>query len=404
VSFEAARLALSRIEIDSDEAYRRAVRNATEVSARALGVARVGVWYLRGDRLEPTHLYTLATGEHAAPDPEAAIDLSAAPAYAAALRERRVIVAHDVATDPVTAGLAAYCAPLGITSLLDAPFYFQGRIGGVICHEHVGPPRVWTDAEVSLACTVADMAAVICGQAQLLAAQAELRDLTSRRIDQARVDTLGQLASALGHEIGNLLHVIQLGMARIKASTDPQIVELAPTLTHAVDLATRLFDGMRRFGHARAGGAHTSVNAVLTQLRPLLELLVRGVATIDLELAADDSRVAIRDGDLQQVILNLVTNARAALAVAGRAGTIAIRVATRPDGTAITVRDDGPGVPTALADTLFEPYVTGRETGTGLGLWLVRQMVEEVGGLIQLESTLGGGATFRIDLPTVPRS
>jgi signal transduction histidine kinase len=402
VSFESARLALSRITIDSDEAYRRAVRQATEVSATALGVERVGVWYLRGDRLEASHLYTLSTNTHSQPD--MAIDLAGAPGYAAALRERRVIVADDVATDPVVGALSPYCGPLGITSLLDAPFYFHGRLGGVICHEHVGPARRWSEAELSLACTVADMAAVICGQAELLHAQQQLRDLSSRRVDTARVDTLAQLAAAVAHEVGNLLTVVQLGVTKMAASTDPEVAELAPSVSHALDLAASLFDGMRRFGRARAGGAHTTLNGVLGQLTPLLELLVKNVAKLDVAAGAD-AKVAMSDGDLQQVIINLVTNARDAIDLeerpSSRRGTIRITARAATDHAEIEISDDGPGVSPDLREAIFDPYVTSKTKGTGLGLSLVRQMVEEVGGAVRLQPG-ARGATFVVELPVVP--
>ena len=71
--------------------------------------------------------------------------------------------------------------------MLDAPFYYSGAVGGVICHEHVGAARTWSDADVTLACSIADMAAVICGQAKLIEAQERLRDATTRRLDNSRI-------------------------------------------------------------------------------------------------------------------------------------------------------------------------------------------------------------------------
>ncbi|HEY0252523.1 MAG TPA: GAF domain-containing protein, partial [Kofleriaceae bacterium] len=167
IAFEAERLALAQIRVDSADAYERAVRFATEISAHALGVERVGVWHLKApDQLELTHLYTASNRQHSTE--RRTLTLTDPSAYRAALHARRAIVADDVITCAETLELADYCKPLGISSMLDAPFYYHGMVGGVICHEHTGPRRSWNKDEVELACSIADMAAVICGQAQLI--------------------------------------------------------------------------------------------------------------------------------------------------------------------------------------------------------------------------------------------
>ena len=401
VAFEAERLALAQLRVDSDEAYDGAVRMATEISAHALGVERVGVWHLlEGNELELRHLYTASNRRHSTE--RMRITLPADSAYGVALHARRAIVANDVTTAPQTIELDYYCRPLGITSMLDAPFYYRGAVGGVICHEHVGPKREWTTAEIDLACSIADMAAVICGQAQVLDVQERMRDSAARRLDNSRVETLAHVATAIGHELSNTLTAIQLAMARIEKSSDPKVAALAPPLTRSVKLATELLDGLKNFGRASARGTKSRLGEVLPALAPMLQLLTRGAATVEIELEDPMAAVALPDSELQQVLVNLVINASYAIEDTKTGGKITVRTRAVGDKIELTIGDDGPGVAQAIADQLFGLYVTTSPHGTGLGLWLVKQIVDEVGGTIRYEPT-GPGARFVIELPVHTR-
>lgn len=398
VAFEAERLALAQLRVDTNEQYEQAVRMATEISAHALGVERVGVWHLHGPHeLELTHLYTASNRRHSTVRQR--LVLADPSAYGTALHARRAIVANDVAVDPITTELGEYCRPLGITSMLDAPFYYHGAVGGVICHEHVGAARHWTDAEVNLACSIADMAAVVCGQAQLIDAKESLRASTTRRLDGSRVETLAHVATAIGHELSNTLTSIQLAMLRIQSSTDPKVAELAPSLTRSVSLATQLLDGLKNFGRAGAVGTRSRIGEILPALVPMLQLLTRGNATVSLDISDPALAPAIDDSDLQQVVVNLVVNASNAITSTGHGGVIQISVRGLANGRVeMAVRDNGPGVASTVVDQLFGLYVTTNPHGTGLGLWLVRQIVEEAGGTARYEPA-SPGARFVIELP-----
>ena len=401
VAFEAERLALAQLRVDSDETYAGAVRMATEISAHALGVERVGVWHLLDDhQLELRHLYTASNRRHSTE--RVRITLAETSAYGAALHARRAIVANDVTIAPETIELDYYCRPLGITSMLDAPFYYRGIVGGVICHEHVGPKRVWTPAEIDLACSIADMAAVICSQAQVLDAKEQLRDAAARRLDGSRVETLAHVATAIGHELSNTLTSIQLAMTRIQVSTDPKVAELAPALGKTVSLATELLDGLKRFGRAGANGIKSRLGEIVPALAPMLRLLTRDYATVKVDLEDPAAAVALADSDLQQVLVNLVINATNAIEAGKTGSAITIRTRARGDKIELSVSDDGPGISPALADRLFGLYVTTSPHGTGLGLWLVKQIVEEVGGTIRYEPA-SPGARFVIELPVRAR-
>ena len=150
-------LALSRSPtIDAGE-LSESLRLIVAAAAAGLGVARVGVWLWEEEResLRCVHLFDLREG-HSNRD-ETRICRSDYPRYFAALDEERTIAAHDALHDPRTADLAAdYLSLEGIGSMLDTPIRLGGETAGVICCEHVGPSRSWSEPEMSFATALAN--------------------------------------------------------------------------------------------------------------------------------------------------------------------------------------------------------------------------------------------------------
>jgi two-component system C4-dicarboxylate transport sensor histidine kinase DctB len=169
-----------------------------------------------------------------------------------------------------------------------------------------------------------------------------------------------------------------------------------------VTLATELLDGLKNFGRAGTSGSKSRLGEVLPALAPMLQLLTRDAARVTVELDEPAAAVALPDSDLQQILVNLVINASNAILAGKTGGKIEIRTRTHGDKIELSVRDDGPGVSPAVADRLFGLYVTTNPHGTGLGLWLVKQIVEEVGGTIRYEPA-APGARFVIELPVRAR-
>ena len=135
-------------------------RRITEEDAKALGVARVSIWRYSADRssIRCVDLYELQIARHSS---GSELPASAYPAYFAALSESDAIVADDVRQDPRTRGmLEGYLVPLRITSIMDTPIHVGGIVDGVLCHEHVGPPRTWTTDEKTFAIAIASQAAL----------------------------------------------------------------------------------------------------------------------------------------------------------------------------------------------------------------------------------------------------
>ncbi|WP_100902787.1 ATP-binding protein [Nostoc flagelliforme] len=133
-----------------------ALREITEAAARTLLVKRVGVWLFNQERskIECIDLYDVNTKKHSFGN---SLSEKNYPAYFQALEEERTIAADDAINDTRTQELSkSYLSVWGITSLLDAPIWLEGRLVGVVCHEHIGEERQWTLEEETFAGSIAD--------------------------------------------------------------------------------------------------------------------------------------------------------------------------------------------------------------------------------------------------------
>jgi len=131
-----------------------AVRKITESAAATLGVTRVSVWRYNPERtaIRCMDLYEPASDQHSE---GGEIRADCHPAYFTAIQDEKGMAAHDALHDPRTNELAQdYLRPLGITSMLDVPIHFGGKLDGVLCNEHIGPARQWTEDEIVFAVAV----------------------------------------------------------------------------------------------------------------------------------------------------------------------------------------------------------------------------------------------------------
>jgi GAF domain-containing protein len=165
-------------DAELDASLDRLLRTAAET----LEVGRVSVWLLEaeGDEIVCRDLYLADEGCHQAGQ---RVRRAKNPAYFRALSEERILAAHDAASDPRTRDFAeTYLRPAGITSMLDAPIWRKGELVGVLCHEHVGPARRWSQEDQEFASTVADMVSLSLEEGEV-AGGVDLSRLRSPRGD-----------------------------------------------------------------------------------------------------------------------------------------------------------------------------------------------------------------------------
>jgi signal transduction histidine kinase len=388
----------------------RSLRAITETAARLLGVQRAGIWLYAEDRtrLECVDLHEVEASSHTR-GPK--LDADRYPAYFRAMEEARIIDAHDAVRDPRTREFAAsYLEPLGIGAMLDAPIRARGRMIGVVCHEHLGPPRQWTTEEKSLAATMADVVALRIESSERARSDEERQKIEVRLARAQKMEALGRLAGGIAHDFNNLLtavegslELLRYEIARDSLDRDFLLRELE-NIGLAADRAARLTRQLS--GFSRSEVTHTTrihPPTVLGRIRELLERLVSADIRLLLEPDPETPWVDMDPSQFEQVVLNLATNSADAM---GSGGTLTIRTAgiTAPEGEhrfELTVTDTGIGIAPEVLPLIFEPFYSTKEVGVGWGLGLatVQGIVERSQGEILVRSETGRGTTFRILLP-----
>jgi len=168
-----ARLARSTVMEDGD--LSGVLRAIAEAAAAALQVERVNIWMFdrARTRVRCIQAYERGATQHTQGEE---ILASVAPSYFAALAELRTVAAFDALNDPRTRELGHYLEPRGITTLLDAPLYQGGEVAGVVCHEHVGPPKQWSADEQAFAGSVGDLVSLAIEADRRIRAERSLRE------------------------------------------------------------------------------------------------------------------------------------------------------------------------------------------------------------------------------------
>ena len=243
-----------------------------------------------------------------------------------------------------------------------------------------------------------------------------LRDVTATRAAQERslqarkLEAIGQLAGGVAHDFNNLLTSI-LGNAELLCSdADPEVERIASRIALAARRSADVTGQLLRFSRKETVvrvplDVHRLVGEVVELFRPSLELRVE----LELELDAQQAAVLGQAGQLQNALLNLCLNARDAIVARSEGapkGRILIRTENpiaAPNQLRLVVEDNGTGIPEDVRTHIFEPFFTTKEqgTGTGLGLAGAYGTVRAMGGTIQVESEVGVGTRFVLELPLV---
>lgn len=240
-----------------------------------------------------------------------------------------------------------------------------------------------------------------------LEAEAKLRDSQQALQTLARRATINAMASGMAHELSqpltaaaNYLHVAAT-IAERDGSAATQPLRLGQEqVRRAGDILRQVRQFLRRDDTER------QLSAIGELVEDAMHLALGGFdGTPPLaEFRAEPGlpMQLVNPVQIQQVVINLVRNACEALAElpGGRQGRISVRVgATEDGGASVTVEDNGPGMPAAILETLFEPFRSTKPAGSGIGLAICRAIVESHGGRITVTAADGGGSTIRFTLP-----
>jgi len=237
-------------------------------------------------------------------------------------------------------------------------------------------------------------------RATLRARREERRRMDDHLQRTDRLATVGTIAAGIAHEIKNPLAGVQGALELlVEECQDHDRRDLFERMLEEIRRVQRTVQSLLAFARPRPVQPRVAdLGALLADVAALLEPACRrqGIE-LRTRVAAGTGSFVLDPEQIRQVLVNLVTNAMEAT---GRGGTVELSAAPLPegDGVVLAVQDDGPGVAPEVAGRLFEPFVTTKLHGTGLGLAVAQRIVEEHGGEIQVEST-PGRTIFHIVLP-----
>src|SRR5947209_7308088 len=244
--------------------------------------------------------------------------------------------------------------------------------------------------------------------AEMQRRELELRDKQEQLVQAGKLATLGELTTGVAHELNNPLNNIGLFVGNAVDLIELGVTDKGQTvreLRHAlqqVGKATEIISHLRTFGRAAPVSRDPiSLRNVIERALSLMQeqLRLRQIE-VTVELGSEEPVVVGNPIQLEQVFINLLTNARDAVAASPRK---AIRISGSVGSAAVEVAfsDTGHGIPPGLERRIFDPFVTTKEVGkgTGLGLSITYGIVKEHGGTISVVSRPGEGATFLIQLP-----
>jgi signal transduction histidine kinase len=228
--------------------------------------------------------------------------------------------------------------------------------------------------------------------------EAELGRARDALVRTTRLAAIGQMSASIAHDLRNPLGTMRNAVYYLKRRLPegrPEIGEYLDIIDQEINAADRIISNL--LGAARA---KEPVKQALDLGRTVQEVFDRLGQTeairLRMSLKPDPFTVRADPDQLRQVIHNLVQNAEEAM---GHRGEILVEAGRDVDGDAIVFRDTGPGVAPEVRDSLFEPLVTTKAKGIGLGLTICRHIVERHGGTIELIDRGKSGAAFRIRLP-----
>jgi len=229
--------------------------------------------------------------------------------------------------------------------------------------------------------------------------EARTRELEAHHreaLNSLRVRMMAGLAAGLAHDLNNILGIIRMRLEFLRESCSPTQLQTVDILQDASERAIRMTRRILESGRCQdLAPVRISLPQWLAEQEGLWRALLRPGQRLAIQ--GGEELWAVADPQsLDQILQNLVSNARDAM---GPEGTLRIVAHHRTDMVRIDVQDDGPGIPPAQLEHLFEPFYTTKPSGTGLGLATVRNLVLQNRGAIQVESAAGRGTVFSIDLP-----
>jgi signal transduction histidine kinase len=194
--------------------------------------------------------------------------------------------------------------------------------------------------------------------------------------------------------------LLRVETLRLDRPSDAELRQALGEVLEAGERGARLVQQLLTFAKAKIPTPRpVDMSRTLRDMSPMLHTLTQGKAQLRIEAGASPALINVDPSQLEQVILNLVVNARDASD--SDAADVLVRLTLESEHACLTVIDNGAGMDAATREQVFEPFFTTKEHGSGLGLSTVYSIVQQAGGHVTVESTEGRGSTFSVRLPRI---
>jgi len=311
--------------------------------------------------------------------------------------KKQAFITNDYANHPLA---TKHGIDRGAKSMLSTPIILGDSVLGVMSLTSLEPGN-FTPRRLKLLMGIINGLGTLLENAKL----EQERRLTEERIQEtARLASIGELAAGVAHEINNpLTSVLGYSEMVLSKSLPEEVSGDIQTIYDEAQRAARIVQNLLFFaGRRNTEKQYLDLNSVLIRSLEIKSYDFK-VSSIDVvtDLSPGDKKTMIDEHQLVQVFLNILTNAEQAIHQAVGKGQIGVRTVSSDDGIEITIKDDGPGIPSEVLNRIFEPFFTtkGVGQGTGLGLSISYGIIKQHGGDIWAESVEGEGTTFHITLP-----
>lgn len=426
--------------IDNGE-LQKAYRLVISSLHKGLNIQRAGVWFVRSDYSE-INCQLLIDTYHQTEIEALTISALNYPQYLLALKGERAILANDAHTNNATSEFSeGYLTPLEISSMLDVPIRHKGEMIGIICCEHIGNKRQWSEDEATFAGSLADLIGRAINAHAFKESEQKLNDInnkleqtikerTAQLVESEKMAALGNLVAGIAHEVNTPLGISITASSAItdsikkleKAMIDGRLSEglfksflqesykLLFMLEHNLGRAADLIHHFKQ-----TAVDHSDQNIHIFDVKKSLGSLVLSLKT---EMTKHGVNVKIDivekltiysyPSAWSQIFSNLILNSCNHAFENNNNPEINIKISTMQDKIIAEYIDNGCGIPEENIAQIMLPFFTTKrgQGGTGLGLSIVYNLItEQLKGTIEIKSELGKGINILIECPltTLPQ-